>query len=201
MRLRALPLSFWQQPNVPHKISPASLHAAKPLPPLFAGDVFGDVMDVFAVTAPNQDVTPPEATPQTRLVLKESNPELLFRLFDVIETKGKTTSVPHVPRRGRPRKVASSFSKVLIKSDDPYLIDNVTEGLLPSLSLEHKSTGAQGMSQAKDAMAGAQAQMQYMQVQTVAMLCMKEGEKLVTLPQLQNETNYSQMLSDVVAKM
>ena len=43
MRLRALPQSFWQQPNVPQNVSPATAYPV--LPPLMnrEGDMEGEI--------------------------------------------------------------------------------------------------------------------------------------------------------------
>lgn len=81
MRLRALPPSFWQQPNQSN-VSPGTMY----LPPLFKND--GESSE--AGSDIEYKTSFEQATMGTKDVkISPANTELLFKLFDNVETKDK----------------------------------------------------------------------------------------------------------------
>ena len=93
MKMRALPQSFWQQPN-----------QANPLPP---GSVFSTLPPLPGQEAELGAPTPAEiAGEEAEAVLKErkvsaANTDLLFSLFNTVETELDTKKKIHLVRRGR----------------------------------------------------------------------------------------------------
>jgi hypothetical protein len=214
MRMRALPQSIWQEPNVPHNVSPATVYPV--LPPL----VTREGEDITAALRP---VTPPEEREEcerekareksqkvsgatgftagseirrhgglSQRTISVANPDLLMKLFDVIDMR-KTNPVAFNGqlRKGRPKKGSfltstSNKSSTFLLGQDPYLVDNITETLFPQLSLERGSisrlTGAYGSGTT----------MVHLQPLSV-------GDKTIMLPSLSIDQNYPQMLSEVVA--
>lgn len=92
MKLRALPQSFWQQPNQPTTVSPGALYPV--LPPL---------------TVPREASSEPaaavareshEETAHEQLLVSPANTELLFSLFRGVEPDHEPPRPP-VVRRGR----------------------------------------------------------------------------------------------------
>ena len=83
----------------------------------------------------------------------------------------------------RPKKVLPKNPNNLvglIGTDDPYLVDAVSQKLFPQLTLENGRNPIYGNTS--------------LQVITVK----GDGGKSVTLPSLSTDTNYSQMLSELV---
>ncbi|KAF4519958.1 hypothetical protein B566_EDAN005457 [Ephemera danica] len=114
MKLRALPQSFWQQPNQPTSMSPAF----PVLPPLFVqprGEPGGR--------------DGPEETAHEPLLLSPANTELLFSLFRSVEQDEGPQ--PPVIRRGRPRKAPSQLMARVLKDDDPCLGSAAGQEALP----------------------------------------------------------------------
>ncbi|XP_064611916.1 uncharacterized protein LOC135475896 [Liolophura sinensis] len=185
MRLRALPQSFWQQPNTPNYISPATCFAT--LPPLKIRDSDEDVTDVRPITPPEDRETckkvPSRPSQCRERKITVADTDQLFRLFDVIENKTSRKSVSQGNfKRGRPRKVflGKSTKQGLLSGNDPHLADAVTEKMFPNLSLEHRQQmGCSGQS-------------------SLHMITLETGDKPISLPSLSIEQNYSQMLSELV---
>lgn len=181
MRLRALPQSFWKQPNNPPALSPGNIFSS--LPPLS-----GYTKDDDVAAPDDRPVTPPEEkdkikrhpkVPERKVIVTGDTDLLLKHLFAGVAEEKK--SVAHL-KRGRPKKIHAtkpSNTKGLLSGDDPYLIDSaITQKLFPQLSLE-SSTRPGGNS-------------------SLQLITLREGDKSVTLPSLSIEQNYSQMLSELV---
>ncbi|XP_076451784.1 uncharacterized protein LOC143287572 [Babylonia areolata] len=189
MKLRALPQSFWQQPNVTQQVSPATMFPV--LPPLCHKDTGEDMADVRPVTPP-QDQCPessggdkggkpaaaaPAAVGERKITV--ANTDLLFKLFENIGGDEKKAAAVQL-KRGRPKRVSGkSTMKGLLSSNDPYLVDAMTDKLFPQLSLDNTSRQP-----------GCNPQLQLVTVGT--------GDKSVTLPSLSVEQNYPQLLSELV---
>ncbi|KAI0237036.1 hypothetical protein LSAT2_012482 [Lamellibrachia satsuma] len=172
MRMRALPQSFWQQPNVADSVPPSSTYPI--LPPLYSKDSGEDVTDIRPITPPEEkERNKLRVVPERMVTL--ANTELLLKLFDGVE--GRKTNCRL--KRGRPRKMTDCASRTLPSCDDPYLVDCVSQKLFPQLSLEH-SDGAKSSGT------------------TLQLLTVHEDEKFVLLPTLSVEQNYPQMLSELV---
>ncbi|XP_011434467.1 uncharacterized protein [Magallana gigas] len=176
MRLRALPQSFWKQPNVPNPVSPAPLFPS--LPPLGSKDSSEDITDMRPITPPDEKERHKKQPKQSeRKVYITGDTDLLLKhLFDRAVEDKKNPQI----KRGRPRKIAvprETGTKALISGDDPYLVDAVTQKLFPQLSLESRQ-GQIGST-------------------TLQLVTLRDGDKSVTLPSLSIEQNYSQMLSDL----
>jgi hypothetical protein len=87
MKMRALPQSFWLQPNQANPLPPGSVYST--LPPL-----------------PGQEAEP-EPAREIRGTVSEANTDLLFSLFNSVEAEeegggeGGTKRRIHLVRRGR----------------------------------------------------------------------------------------------------
>jgi len=112
MKLRALPHSFWVQPNKPANVSPGSVYPV--LPPL------------------TREGDSSERRPEMSIVTP-ANTDLLFSLFKGVDQEGSATVQP-LARRDRPNKKAPSnlMSRVL-KDDDPCLGSAADHAALPLL--------------------------------------------------------------------
>ncbi|GFS17909.1 hypothetical protein ElyMa_003250300 [Elysia marginata] len=182
MKLRALPQSFWQQPNVAHQVSPATLFPI--LPPLPNKDTEETLMDVRPVTPPEEREAHRKSQPPERK-LTVANTDLLFKLFDVVADDKKTSVHKARTQNKVPRKpIPKSNTKGLFLGNDPYMVDAVTEKIFPQLTLEagSRSHGYQG---------GAGNS-------SLQLISLKEGDRTVQLPSLSMEQNYPQMLSELV---
>ncbi|KAH9495117.1 hypothetical protein Btru_018210 [Bulinus truncatus] len=90
MKLRALPQSFWQQPNVAHQVSPSTLFPV--LPPLPSRETEDTLMEIRPVTPPDENLKKPHPAPERKINV--TNTDLLLKLFEGIgEDKGKSQSV------------------------------------------------------------------------------------------------------------
>ena len=88
MRLRALPPSFWQQPNQPNPL-PGSMY----LPPLFKSDFDGieGIADVNFVDEARilLGLDTNTSTNTREVKISPANTELLFKLFENVEQREK----------------------------------------------------------------------------------------------------------------
>ncbi|XP_049779382.1 uncharacterized protein LOC126176276 [Schistocerca cancellata] len=176
MKLRALPQSFWQQPNAAGGLSPGAVYPV--LPPLCCKDDDGAVCsgDLKSVVCPAglRPATPPEERDKRRVV-SVANTELLFSLFRSVEQLDQPAA--RVARRGRPKKVAATSWR-LPREEDPCLVSAVADPILP---LIRGHAGGQH--------------------QVLATVSLGAGERSVVLPSLSVEHNYSQILSELVMKL
>ncbi|KDR22336.1 hypothetical protein L798_01992 [Zootermopsis nevadensis] len=180
MKLRALPQSFWQQPNNTNSLSPGAVYPV--LPPLSSFGAAKD--DVESVAAGVRSTSPPEDGLHPLREVSVANTDLLFSLFRGIEEEQPRVTVV---RRGRPKKPPSTVLTRVLRDDDPCLVSAVTESILPLIpdrtgSGSHASRLAQGQ-------------------QVLAMVSLKDGDKSLSLPSLNVEHNYSQILSELVIKL
>lgn len=201
MRMRALPQSFWQQPNHPHSISPGA-QCHRVLPPLFLKD--GGLEEDIEALRPVSPQIEKEGRdrdkarpPRVERNLTVANPDLLYKLFEHVEEKkaahvsssnggGQLAPVHPHARRGRPKRALSS-NKSLLMGDDPYLMETVTSKLFPHLSIDagrSSSSSTSGIGAPNV---------------SVQLITIHEGDKCVTLPSLCVEQNYSQMLSELAS--
>lgn len=190
MRLRALPQSFWQQPNVPHTVSPGTAYPI--LPPLCTKDDEEGVDELRPVTPTDEsesrdrdrtrDQKPPRL-PERKITV--ANTDLLFKLFEGIESERKSS----LKQRGRPKKVVPCSNKTFVSGEDPYLVDCMSEKLFPQLSLENCGRTPYP-SQNLNSYGGGNT--------VLHLVTINEGDKCISLPSLSVEQNYSQMLSELV---
>ncbi|KAJ8320630.1 hypothetical protein KUTeg_002217 [Tegillarca granosa] len=108
MRRRALPQSFWKQPNVPNQVSPANLFPS--LPPLCSREAELDITDLLLKHL------------FAGVVDDKKNPPALKR------GRPRKLNLPTKPTN----------TKALISGEDPYIVDAVTEKFFPTLSLESR---------------------------------------------------------------
>ncbi|XP_055863424.1 serine/threonine-protein kinase phg2-like [Biomphalaria glabrata] len=179
MKLRALPQSFWQQPNVAHQVSPSTLFPV--LPPLQNRETEDTLMDERPITPPEEKDTTRKTSQIPERKLTVANTDLLFKLFECIsEEKTKTQPVTKTRAQPKSRKlVPKSNTKGLFLGNDPYMVDAVTEKIFPQLTLEGSRHSGGGNT-------------------SLQLITFKEGDKTVTLPSLSMEQNYPQMLSELV---
>lgn len=105
MKLRALPQSFWQQPDETSGVSPGIVMPV--LPPLFKHDTQEDLTAV-------RPLTPPEGSGERRprspeRVVRVKNTELLMRLFDEVDPERRPMAP--VVKRGSPYLCLSATSR------------------------------------------------------------------------------------------
>ncbi|XP_021913909.1 uncharacterized protein LOC110827008 isoform X2 [Zootermopsis nevadensis] len=131
-----------------------------------------------------RSTSPPEDGLHPLREVSVANTDLLFSLFRGIEEEQPRVTVV---RRGRPKKPPSTVLTRVLRDDDPCLVSAVTESILPLIpdrtgSGSHASRLAQGQ-------------------QVLAMVSLKDGDKSLSLPSLNVEHNYSQILSELVIKL
>ncbi|CAF0716223.1 unnamed protein product [Brachionus calyciflorus] len=131
MRLRALPPSFWQQPNQPN-ISPATMY----LPPLFKNDIDTNLNEPITDEQQNSSSTQQR---EREVRISPANTELLFKLFDNVDQNTKDKKQVQLILQSRSTQKTKTISKALIKGEDPCILDAVSEGLFPQLKLESKN--------------------------------------------------------------
>ncbi|GLV34315.1 hypothetical protein CBL_00243 [Carabus blaptoides fortunei] len=127
MKLRALPQSFWQQPNNTPSQSPGTLCPALPL---LCKEEVAECITTDTPTSLHLEEVP--ATSCQKEIVSDANTDLLFSLFRVVEEEQRRCQgEPKVTvvRRGRPKKPPRGA----LKDDDPCLVSTVTESLLPLL--------------------------------------------------------------------
>ncbi|KAJ9575727.1 hypothetical protein L9F63_007373, partial [Diploptera punctata] len=177
MKLRALPQSFWQQPNHTNCLSPGAIYPI--LPPLSSLGAAKD--DVENVAAGMRSTASPE---EGRREVSVANTDLLFSLFRGIEDEQPKVTVV---RRGRPKKPPSTVLTRVLRDEDPCLVSTVTESILPLIP-DRTGSGTHGTRLTQGQ-------------QVLAMVSLKDGDKCVSLPSLNVEHNYSQILSELVIKL
>ncbi|CAC5385493.1 unnamed protein product [Mytilus coruscus] len=182
MRLRALPQSFWKQPNCPSNVSPGNLFPS--LPPLGTKETGEDFQDVRPITPPEDKMKKPSRPAQERKLIITGDTDLwMKKLFDRVKPEGHKDqgSIRRGSRQKKvtiPTKVHITNSKAIVSGEDPYLVDTIADKYLPHLSLDNKN-GYGGTS-------------------SLQLVTLREGDKSVTLPSLSVEQNYSQMLTELV---
>ncbi|CAG5132970.1 unnamed protein product, partial [Candidula unifasciata] len=175
MKLRALPKSFWEQPNIAHQVSPATLF----LPPLLNRDSEEVMMDSRPVTPPDgKDITNRFDEPERKVIV--TNTDLLFKLFDCIGERKQMTSSDKCRSLKVRKLIPKSKSKGMLLGNDPCMVDAATENIFPQLTLENSRHCSLGGNT------------------SLQLITLKEGDKAVTLPSLNLEQNYPQMLSELV---
>ena len=135
MKMRALPQSFWQQPNNANPLSPGAVYSRlPPLPGQTAHAHEEDLLDhVPALTevAGEEAEHMMEAKSRLEHRVTEANTDLLFSLFNGIEEEDSQRKI-HLVRRGRPRKPPPVFSRTrMLQDEDPCLVSTMTESILP----------------------------------------------------------------------
>ena len=95
MKLRALPQSFWQQPNHANPLAPGSVYST--LPPLPGQET--DLLDHVPLLS---DVAGDGAAEmlKERSTSTSANTDLLFSLFNGVESEGEKKKI-QIVRRGR----------------------------------------------------------------------------------------------------
>ncbi|XP_071548351.1 uncharacterized protein [Panulirus ornatus] len=189
MKMRALPQSFWLQPNKNNNLPPS----CSTLPPLILGKDSSDVIDVRPVTPPEEERENKETRGEKDDVkgertIKVGNTDLLSRLFDSVEQVDKKKVA--VVRRGRPRKPPSTVLPRVLRDEDPCLVSTVTESILPLLP--DKTPVSSGSSTPLGIRQGPQ---------VLEMVNLRDGDRTISLPSLNVEHNYNQILSELVLKL
>ncbi|XP_045109710.1 uncharacterized protein LOC123503773 [Portunus trituberculatus] len=192
MKMRAFPQSFWLQPNK-NNLPPS----CSTLPPLILGKDSSDMFDssshppeedlVAAAEQPRGEPAKTEKEAELRSI-KVCNPDLLSRLFDSVEQGDKKRVA--VVRRGRPRKPPSTVLPRVLRDEDPCLVSTVTESILPLLP--DKTPVSSGSSTPLGIRQGPQ---------VLEMVNLRDGDRTISLPSLNVEHNYNQILSELVLKL
>ena len=133
MKMRALPQSFWQQPNNANPLSPGAVYSRLPPLPghsLHDEDLLNHIPAVTDVAGDGADLVL-EARDKSENHVSEANTDLLFSLFNGIEDDESQKKI-HLVRRGRPKKPPPVFSRTrMLQDEDPCLVSNMTESILP----------------------------------------------------------------------
>ena len=143
MKMRALPQSFWQQPNNANPLSPGAVFSVLPPLPGQAGpeaEIFSHVPGLTEVAGQEAQQMLDRKSEQK---VTEANTDLLFSLFNGVEEEESQRKI-HLVRRGRPKKPPPNFSRTrLLQDEDPYLVSNMTESILPLIPERNLSSSAQ----------------------------------------------------------
>jgi hypothetical protein len=153
MRLRALPPSFWQQPNQPN-VSPGTMY----LPPLFKNDTTtscfeatcgldSDDSQLFDSLA--QQLTGGNGAGSREVRISPANTDLLFKLFETAEQSSREKRQLHSQQiqlklyrnNQRPMKSVGAKTTLLTSkggAEDSSMVDTVSEGLFPLLRLDSR---------------------------------------------------------------
>lgn len=215
MRLRALPPSFWQQPNQPNPF-PGAMY----LPPLFKNDLEGidGNVDVHFEEARLLGLETASNTINRDVKISPANTELLFKLFENVEQREKKQQQFLQQKSLKSKAKPGMSSKALIKGgEDPCIVDAVSEGLFPLLTLDTRNETVQylafktnnGETTATTTAAYANLSSNGLSNSSPMISSTSTANTLLTstatgsngLPLLQYEQNYSQALSEVVAAL
>ena len=80
-------------------------------------------------------------------VTSAANTDLLFSLFNGVEEEESQRKI-HLVRRGRPKKPPPNFSRTrLLQDEDPYLVSNMTESILPLIPERNVSSTSSSQAQ------------------------------------------------------
>ena len=168
MKMRALPQSFWQQPNNANPLSPGAVFSVlPPLPGQSGPDVeilephhhhHHQVPGLAEVAGEEaQQMLDNKRSEQIRV--SEANTDLLFSLFNGVEEDESQRKI-HLVRRGRPKKPPPNFNRTrMLQDEDPYLVSNMTESILPLIperNLSSSSTATHNNNNNKQSAAGTQ---------------------------------------------
>ncbi|XP_037088875.1 uncharacterized protein LOC119109367 [Pollicipes pollicipes] len=179
MKLRALPQSFWLQPNA-NQTSPNT----GSLPPLVTTSKDAqDINDVQPITPPDQRSQ--RRSPEQTRSLTVGNPDLLFSLFDNVSPTGEKKRLA-VLKRNRTRK-GSGLTGETAHEDDPYMCSSATESILPLLPDRSSGSGT-------PANKGTQ-------ILSVVQIPGNTDRETICLPSLSVEHNYANILSQLVMKL
>ncbi|KAK8763566.1 hypothetical protein V5799_033825 [Amblyomma americanum] len=194
MKLRALPQSFWQQPDETSGVSPAIVMPV--LPPLFKHDTQDDITAVRPLTPPDGSGERRPRSPER--VVRVKNTELLMRLFDEVDPERRPMAP--VVKRGRPKKPPPAAMSRSLRGEDPCMVNAATEALLPLLPFGPR--GGQAGQRAHPAAGSSTAALAAAQhPPTLTMVTLKDGDKTVSLPALTVDHNYPQVLSELVMRL
>ncbi|XP_046389536.1 uncharacterized protein LOC124158467 [Ischnura elegans] len=198
MKMRALPQSFWQQPNLAPTSAPGgSVCALPPLPlPI--------LLEKHCQEPAAKGGVAESVSREREEVVSAANTDLLFSLFRGVErAEGQARfgtddqgpreapKRPPPPRRGRPRKAPSKWSVGAggasggggVRDDDPCLVSAVAHDAIRPLLPSAKESAASHAPQ------------------VLAMVTLPEADGNVSLPTLDVQHNYSQILSKLVMKL
>ena len=151
MKMRALPQSFWQQPNHANPLSPGAVFSVLPPLPGHAGpevEIFEQHHQVPGLA----EVAGEEAqqmldNKRSEQKVSEANTDLLFSLFNGVEEEESQRKI-HLVRRGRPKKPPPNFQRTrLLQDEDPYLVSNMTESILPLIPERNLSSSSSAQTQ------------------------------------------------------
>ena len=141
MKMRALPQSFWQQPNNANPLSPGAVYSRLPPLPGPAGhedDLLDHVPPLTEVAGDEAEQMLENRRSEQRV--SEANTDLLFSLFNGVEDEDTQRKI-HLVRRGRPKKPPPVFSRTrMLQDEDPCLVSNMTESILPLIPERNAAT-------------------------------------------------------------
>ena len=131
MKMRALPQSFWQQPNNANPLSPGAVYSTLPPLPGQAGPDTESLEHIPALAdVAGEDAEELLERRKPERTVTAANTDLLFSLFNGVEEDESQRKI-HLVRRGRPKKPPPMHRTRMIQDEDPCLISNMTESILP----------------------------------------------------------------------
>jgi len=196
MKLRALPQSFWQQPNVANPLSPGAVYSTLPPLPGQAGpdtellEHIPALADVAGEDA--EELLDKKKSEQT---VTAANTDLLFSLFNGVEEDENQRQI-HLVRRGRPKKPPPVHRTRMLQDEDPCLISNMTESILPLIPERSGNQSSQCNNNNNN-----NKQQQNQGTQVIKIMSISHGDRSVDLPSLNIEHNYPHLLSELVMKL
>jgi len=196
MKLRALPQSFWQQPNVANPLSPGAVYSTLPPLPGQAGpdtellEHIPALADVAGEDA--EELLDKKKSEQT---VTAANTDLLFSLFNGVEEDENQRQI-HLVRRGRPKKPPPVHRTRMLQDEDPCLISNMTESILPLIPERLGNQSSQCNNNNNNSK-----QQPNQGTQVIKIMSISHGDRSVDLPSLNIEHNYPHLLSELVMKL
>ncbi|XP_038061427.1 uncharacterized protein LOC119732108 [Patiria miniata] len=221
MKLRALPQSFWQQPNTVNTVPPGSMYTV--LPPVSKTDqpVLGDITDPRPVTPPS-DSDEKDSKPIVKAEkIERTKGTEKSQLQDTREGAGETVATEVVkPKQPKPPprrivRVSASSSNLLLKLFDGVENDKKSN-VIPTVKRGRPKRDSSHPHHSKHVVgddpfmidAVADGLLPLLSIESnrqcigpsshLSVVSVKDGDKTLTLPSLNIEQNYPAMLSELV---
>ncbi len=187
MRLRALPLSFWQQPNVQQNVQPSSMY----LPPLLKS-----IDPENSLETVNTSLSDEVACDSRQVQISSANTDLLFKLFDQVENSIKNQQQFKIDRVCIRQPTIKC--KTLTKDEDPCIgVNSMADDVFPFIKSNSRASDLFHVSTFKPAEPNT---MLSSNVHSFSSPTISADGDISIINQF-TEQNYSQALSDVVAAL
>eukprot|EP00090_Calanus_glacialis_P000500 TRINITY_DN10302_c0_g1_i1.p1 TRINITY_DN10302_c0_g1~~TRINITY_DN10302_c0_g1_i1.p1 ORF type:complete len:412 (-),score=97.72 TRINITY_DN10302_c0_g1_i1:1088-2323(-) len=196
MKMRALPQSFWQQPNNANPLSPGAVYSTLPPLPGQAGPDTELLEHIPALAdVAGEDAEELLDKRKSERTVTAANTDLLFSLFNGVEEDENQRQI-HLVRRGRPKKPPPMHRTRMLQDEDPCLISNMTESILPLIPERSGNQSSQNNNNYNN-----NKQQGNQGTQVIKIMSISHGDRSVDLPSLNIEHNYPHLLSELVMKL